>query len=170
LFCGKVKEYIGVDILKSDKVDIIASSEKLPFRNDYFDVAISTQVLEHTKNYQLAIKEIYRVIKKDGFAFFSVPGVWEIHGAPHDYWRFTEYGLKEIFKDFQQIEIINNGSSILCFFQIFNIYLKKFTKIPILGIFPILMIVINNLLGWFLDKLAGKYDFFVINYLVIVKK
>jgi SAM-dependent methyltransferase len=170
LFKNKFKEYIGVDIVKTEKVDIVASAENLPFEDNYFDVAVSTQSLEHTKDYVSAINETHRVIKQGGVVFFSLPGVWEIHGAPHDYWRFTNYGLKEAFKKFREVKIINNGGAILCFFQILNIYLKKLKRIPILNIIVSVIIIINNFFGWYLDKLAGNLDFFVINYLVIAKK
>jgi SAM-dependent methyltransferase len=170
LFKNKYNEYIGIDINKSDSVDVVATAENIPFGDDQFDVVLATQSLEHTKDYQSAINEAYRVLKKGGIGFFSVPGVWEIHGAPHDYWRFTEYGLREAFKKIKQIEIVNNGGAILCFFQILNIYLKKIKRLPIIGLIVNIIIIINNLLGWYLDKVTKKYDFFVINYLIIVKK
>jgi ubiquinone/menaquinone biosynthesis C-methylase UbiE len=170
LFGDNYQEYVGMDIRKGKNVDVVVSSEDIPFSDEYFDVVLSTQVLEHTRNYQSSISEAHRILKKGGIGFFSVPGVWEIHGAPHDYWRFTKYGLKEAFKSFDHIEIVNNGGAVLCFFQICNIYLKKLRRIPILGLLIICIIIINNMLGWYLDKLAEKYDFFVINYLVIVKK
>jgi ubiquinone/menaquinone biosynthesis C-methylase UbiE len=74
LFRDKAIEYTGVDIMKSETVDIVAPGEKLPLFDNYFDVAISTQVLEHTMGYQSAINEIYRVLKKDGIAFFLFRG------------------------------------------------------------------------------------------------
>ena len=168
LFEKNAQQYIGID-MKNQNIDIIGSAEKLPFVDDYFDVALSTQALEHIRNYQAAVDEMHRVLKPNGIAFLTTHGVWEIHGAPHDYWRFTEYGLKEVFRQYNEVEIIKNGGAILCFFQIFNIYLGKFSRYPFnLIVKP--MIVINNLLGWHLDRLLEKYDFFVVNYLVVAKK
>jgi ubiquinone/menaquinone biosynthesis C-methylase UbiE len=172
LFKKRAKEYIGIDIdiKKTEFVDIIGSAEKLPFVDSHFDVALSTQALEHIRDYRAAVDEMYRVLKPEGIVFLSTHGVWEVHGAPHDYWRFTEYGLKEVFKQYREVQIIKNGGAILCFFQIFNIYLYKLNKYPFINLIAKFLIVINNLLGWHLDKLLEKYDFFVVNYLVVAKK
>ena len=170
LFKEKTQEYVGIDVEKSETVDIVSSAEKLPVVDNCFDIVLSTQVLEHIRDYQAAISEIYRVLKPNGIVFLTTHGVWEIHGAPFDYWRFTKYGLKEVFTKFKEIEIINNGGAFLCFFQIFNTYLYKLNKYPLINLIVKVMIVINNLLGWYLDKLLEKYDFFVVNYLVVAKK
>ncbi|WP_158998895.1 bifunctional 2-polyprenyl-6-hydroxyphenol methylase/3-demethylubiquinol 3-O-methyltransferase UbiG [Pigmentibacter ruber] len=42
----------------------------LPFANETFDVVCILDVLEHVDNYQLALKEAVRVVKKSGFIFF----------------------------------------------------------------------------------------------------
>jgi len=170
LFKGKAQEYIGLDIEKSKAVDIVSSAEKLPFADNQFDVALCTQALEHIRDYQAAVDEMYRTLKLNGIAFLSTIGVWEIHGAPHDYWRFTEWGLREVFNKYKEVEVIKNGGAVLCFFQILNIYLYKLNKYPLINLIAKLMTVINNLLGWHLDKLLEKHAFFVGNYLVVAKK
>lgn len=170
LFKNFALEYIGIDIKKSEFVDIVASAESLPFADNYFDVVVSTQALEHIKNYQMAINEMFRVLKPNGIVFLTTHGVWEVHGAPYDYWRFTNYGLKEVFKQFKEVKIINNGGAVLCFFQVCNIYLKSLINIPIISLIIKGIILVNNLLGWYLDKLLERYNFFVINYLVVAKK
>ena len=72
----------------------------------YFDFVICTEVLEHTLNPFNAVNEIYRVLKPGGAAFVSTPFNLRIHGPLPDCWRFTEYGLREMFKKFQ-IEKLN---------------------------------------------------------------
>ena len=42
------------------------SGESLPFPNDFFDYAISLQVLEHVAKPRLILEEIYRVLKPGG--------------------------------------------------------------------------------------------------------
>ena len=170
LFENIADEYIGIDINDSDYADKKADAADLPYPDSSFDVALSTQALEHIKDYQAAVDEMYRVLKSDGIAFLSTHGVMEIHGAPHDYWRFTQYGLKEVFKNFKEVEIINNGGAILCLFMVINTYIRRLGKIPIINLLAKLIITINNIVGWYLDKLFYKYDFYVTNYLVVAKK
>ena len=171
LFKKKAKEYIGLDIdtKKAEFVDVIASAEKLPFVDNCFDVALSTQALEHIRDYQAAVDEMRRVLRPDGVVFLTTHGVSEIHGAPYDYWRFTEYGLREVFRGYNEIHVTKNGGAVLCFFVICNTYLCKLGKYP-LNLIAKVAIMINNLLGWYLDMLFEKYDFFVVNYLIVAKK
>ena len=38
--------------------------------------------------------QAYRVLKSGGFLVLTTPQTWGLHGAPHDYYRYTEYGLR----------------------------------------------------------------------------
>jgi ubiquinone/menaquinone biosynthesis C-methylase UbiE len=166
LFKDKIKKYVGIDLIHSKYVDCIASAEYLPVGPETFDIIISTQMLEHVENPPKVIEEMYRVLKKEGIVYLSTPGVWEKHGTPNDYWRWTDDGLKIIFDDFSTVEVMENGGAILCLFQLLNLYIKKLPKIfkPA----KIALFLINNLIGKYFDN--QKYNWFVINYLVIAKK
>lgn len=50
----------------------INSTEKLPFKNNYFDIIISKYVLHYLKNPDLAFREFSRCLKKNGTLLFSV--------------------------------------------------------------------------------------------------
>lgn len=49
--------------------------EGLPFENESFDVVISHDVIEHVSNTDLFVTEIYRVLKKGGYAVISTPNM-----------------------------------------------------------------------------------------------
>ncbi|MBU0978121.1 MAG: class I SAM-dependent methyltransferase, partial [Nanoarchaeota archaeon] len=49
------------------------AQKKLPFENREFDVVVMTEVLEHLKDERLILKEIRRVLKKNGALVLSVP-------------------------------------------------------------------------------------------------
>jgi SAM-dependent methyltransferase len=70
-----------------------------------FDVIICTEVLEHTLNPFAAVDEMERILKHGGAAIISTPCNFRIHGPLPDCWRFTEHGLKQLFKEFINIEI-----------------------------------------------------------------
>lgn len=93
----KCDEYIKMDIKKSDNVDVVGSAESIPFQDETFDSVVCTQVFEHLKNPQKAAAEISRVLKKGGICLLTVPQVNELHAEPNDYFRYTKFGLKEIF-------------------------------------------------------------------------
>ncbi|MBD3343818.1 MAG: methyltransferase domain-containing protein [Chitinivibrionales bacterium] len=49
------------------------SIESIPFKDETFDVALCSHVLEHVLQDRLAITEFYRVLNKNGIAFLEVP-------------------------------------------------------------------------------------------------
>jgi len=53
---------------------------------------------------------MHRLLRKGGVAFVSVPFMYPVHADPFDFQRFTEDGLRDVFKDFGAIEIIQMGS------------------------------------------------------------
>lgn len=67
------KEYIKMDIKKSENIDVVGRVEDLPFENDSFDSVVCTQVFEHVANPFKAASEIYRVLKKGGHCLITVP-------------------------------------------------------------------------------------------------
>ena len=69
-------------------------------------------VLEHLPNYNNVFFEINRILKKRGNLIGSTPFIYQIHGAPKDYFRFSKdffyYNLKKY--KFRKIEIKCLGS------------------------------------------------------------
>ena len=58
------------------------------------------EVLEHTKNPISAVNNIYEILDEGGYVLFSSPFIFHIHDEPYDFYRFTKYGLKHLFRDF----------------------------------------------------------------------
>jgi SAM-dependent methyltransferase len=97
------KEYIGVDIESGKYVDVILPAEKLMeyFGENSFDVVISTELLEHVKDWRLVINNMKDVLKPKGLLFVSTRSYgFPYHGYPYDYWRYEIEDIKKIFSDF----------------------------------------------------------------------
>jgi SAM-dependent methyltransferase len=73
--------------------------------NETFDIIICTEVLEHVNNPFFVVNELKRMLKTEGIVAISTPFNFRIHGPLPDNWRFTIHGLKQLFKDFEIIEI-----------------------------------------------------------------
>lgn len=66
------KNYTTTD-LNSPIVDIKADICNLPFNDNSFDYILCNHVLEHIYDDEKAMKEIYRVLNKNGIAILQVP-------------------------------------------------------------------------------------------------
>lgn len=70
-----------------------------------FDVIICTEVLEHVYEPARAIASLRRMLKNNGTLYASTPFNLRIHNPLPDLWRFTEHGLRHLFKDWSSVEI-----------------------------------------------------------------
>jgi SAM-dependent methyltransferase len=111
---------ICVDIDPARKPDIVADAQNLPFADGEFSFVLCTEMLEHVKNPFAVEREIHRVTSSGGTLILSTRFVYPLHDTPHDYWRFTKYGLSELFKGWTIIEIVpetRNFSTIAALLQ-----------------------------------------------------
>jgi SAM-dependent methyltransferase len=103
--------YVGVDwsnSIHSLRADIVADLNKpLPIADAVADTVVSFQVLEHLCEPQTMLEEAFRILRPGGVLFLSVPFQWWVHEAPHDYFRYTRYGLEHLLNKagFSEIEI-----------------------------------------------------------------
>ena len=121
--------YKSLDIDKKSnsdfKADITVNNKKI-IKNNTFDIILCTEVLEHTLNPFKAVKEIYRILKHKGTLHVTTPLNYRIHGPLPDCWRFTEYGLKYLFKDFKILKIKSFDSNRFLFPIQYYLILKKY--------------------------------------------
>jgi SAM-dependent methyltransferase len=96
------QRYVGVDLAVGDaawdygKLDVIADVTALPFPAGAFDACINIVTLEHVREPARAVAEMARVLNAAGRLLLIVPHEWEVHQAPHDYFRYTRHGLAHL--------------------------------------------------------------------------
>jgi SAM-dependent methyltransferase len=92
--------YVGVDCAVGEpgwnyrNLDCVATLQQLPFANESFHAVLSTQTLEHLELPMESLREMHRVLKPDGTLFLTAPMAHAEHQKPHDYFRYTSFGLK----------------------------------------------------------------------------
>jgi SAM-dependent methyltransferase len=162
--------YVALDITVGDsswdysQLDIRGDLENLPIASSTIDAAISIVVLEHVREPQEAMREIARVLRPGGRFLIVVPNQWEVHQAPHDYFRFTRYGLEHLLVKsglrIQKLEPIGGffwlmsrrSINLLTFFQGGLKWIVFILLAPFLGfLFPILL--------YFADRLDRRNEF-----------
>jgi SAM-dependent methyltransferase len=104
--------YVGVNYSTVDATpDVVADALHLPIASKSVDFVFCTQVLEHVPQPWVLMSECHRVLKSGGWLILSAPFYWPLHEEPHDYFRFTRYGLESLVAGagFSQCQIRCDG-------------------------------------------------------------
>lgn len=96
---------LNVDLFAYEKVDIVADITNIPFEDGSVARIVSNSVLEHVKDPHAVVSEMYRLLETGGMVYITVPFVYPFHSSPSDYHRWTDQGLKLLFKDFEIVEV-----------------------------------------------------------------
>lgn len=94
----QTERYVGIDSNRQRQPEIVADVHRLPLQSHLFDSAICTEVLEHAEFPEIVMDELVRVLKEQGNLLVTVPMSWGLHYEPHDYRRYTRYGLVQLLE------------------------------------------------------------------------
>lgn len=170
---------LTVDIDPKRKPEIVADAQNLPFKDDEFSFILCTEMLEHVKDPFKVEKEFYRILKKGGTLVLTTRFVFPLHDTPHDYWRFTKYGLQELFKEWNIVELVGETrtfSTIGALFQRIAFQSKlRFNKLAKLKLF--IWASVFDKLNWLITKEYGdikhknsEVDIMPTGYYLVCKK
>ena len=96
----------ALDVYQSQNCTVIADAHYLPFADSTFDVVIIQAVLEHVVSPEMVVKELYRVLNKDGWVYSETPFLQAVHEGAYDFTRYTKSGHRWLFRSFE----IDSGS------------------------------------------------------------
>jgi len=149
--------YIKLDLTKN-----------LKLKKNIFDNVIIFNVLEHLPNTENAFHQINNILKKNGILVGSTPFIYQVHGAPNDYFRFTkDFFYENLKKKFVKINVKPLGyGPFIASFSLINPYLKFF---PILKeLILVISFILDSLIQIFVKtKLSEIYP---IGFFFIIKK
>ncbi|MBI5569085.1 MAG: class I SAM-dependent methyltransferase [Desulfomonile tiedjei] len=174
LLSRHVGTYLSGDLnVEHDQLDVVFDlTARFPFPDGSFDTLFCCSVLEHAPEPWDAFSEMSRVLTRGGVAIVSLPFLLHLHDEPHDYYRFTRYGIEYLASKagFEVKEVVVNGG-------LFHLVLN----VPSI----VLSIVWQALGARFLirpttrfwvalaktfDRWSGLGDSFASNYIVILRK
>lgn len=98
-----------LDIDAARNPDVVGDAERLPFGDDSYEIVICSEVLEHIRHPEKAISEMRRVLRPGGTLVLTTRFAFPVHDAPADYWRFTPYGLRALFEEWELLEFATDG-------------------------------------------------------------
>lgn len=171
-----ITEHVGLDHKDSyhdaSNVDLFGSAYQIPVEDASFDSALCSAVLEHLEEPEQALRECHRVLKQGGIAIYSVPFIWHLHEEPHDFYRFSKYGLEYLFRKvgFEVVEIRALSGFWVTFGQLFVYNMYRINRGPLrwLRIIDIMGLFVQGL-SYYIDRM-DKTEQWTWMYLVVVRK
>lgn len=79
-------------------LSLIGDLPSLPLADTSFDSVFCSQVLEHVADPGKVLAEFARILHPGGHLVLSVPHLAYLHNEPHDYYRYTEFGLRHLLE------------------------------------------------------------------------
>jgi SAM-dependent methyltransferase len=156
-----ITHYVGIELPSSpgigrDLPDVWASGLRLPFASERFDVILCTQVLEHIPQPEQMVAEALRVLRTGGQLILTAPQTWGLHEEPHDYYRFTRYGLQYLLESvgFQVARIEARGGVFRMIGQTLLNYLQAHSSHNVL---PPWRRRVYAVLNWFFATLDRRW-------------
>jgi len=102
--------YVGVDISPGPSVDVVEDATRLldRFEPESFDVVLSTEMVEHVRDWRAVFTNMKRLCVPGGVVVITTrsPG-FPYHAYPNDFWRYEPSDMSLIFADFE-IEMLES--------------------------------------------------------------
>ena len=114
-------EYVGIDVdeaagfgMRRTPNIVYYDGRKIPFPDSSFDHVLCVEVLEHVPDPAAFVTELARVLRTGGSLVLTIPWSARLHHLPHDYGRFTRYGLRALLNagGFTNVRIDERGNDV----------------------------------------------------------
>jgi SAM-dependent methyltransferase len=98
------QRYTGLDLGVGDAawdysgLDVVGNLDALPFAPGTFDASLNVVTLEHVREPARVLAQIACALAPGGRLLLIAPHEWEEHQQPHDYFRYTRYGLDYLLR------------------------------------------------------------------------
>jgi SAM-dependent methyltransferase len=125
-------DFFETDVSFGPRTKFIVDSHNIPFKDEYFDGVVIQAVLEHVIDPFRCVKEIYRILKKNGYVYAETPFMQQVHMGRYDFHRFTHLGHRRLFRNFSEIEsgaVCGPGMALAWSYKYFINSFFKSTKI-----------------------------------------
>lgn len=92
------EDYFGVDLAPGRNVDLVLKDQHHwpELAINYFDVVVSSQVMEHVRNPFKWMAALARHVRPGGLVYVCTPNSHQYHPYPIDCWRVYPDGMREV--------------------------------------------------------------------------
>lgn len=103
---------------------VLYKGTKLPFTDNRFNTVLSLDCIEHIAPTEIPeyLQELRRVLKDKGRLILMAPFTYAEHCTPHDYQRFSRFGLAKLLNDagFTLVSTTSRSSTMESLIFLFN--------------------------------------------------
>ncbi len=173
-------EYIGLEIdsdvnRKAKSAEYYYDGHHFPFEDVFFDSLVTNQVFEHVFNPDEFLDESFRVLMPGGLLLMTVPFVWDEHEQPHDFARYSSFGIRALLEQhgFMVLEQRKSMDDIRVIFQLLNAYIFKKTVTSSARLNLLLTILLMapwNILGELLHWILPRNPDLYLDNIILAKK
>jgi SAM-dependent methyltransferase len=176
--------YFGLDYPETaawyqTRPDVFGDAENLPFAAHSANTILMLDVLEHVPHPGRALSEAHRCLEENGSLVLIVPFLYPIHDAPHDYQRWSIYGLKKLVAEQGfaiQKEVYSGNpletaallSNIGMTKSVFNWISRRHMASLLVLLLP-LHILFNNLWAWTFSRISPADAMMPFSYQLVLK-
>ena len=68
---------------------IVGNAKNIPFKDEFFDKVSCSEVLEHIPDWEKAVREISRVVKRGGLVVITTPNKYSLYGLDKTFLKFV---------------------------------------------------------------------------------
>lgn len=141
-----------LDYNPDKKPDIVCDITKPMLDAGSFDVIFICEVLEHVRSPFAAVEGLKHLLRPSGSLILTTPFIFPLHARPHDYFRYTKYGLQMLFEEWTECEVTEkSGWAETGCLLIGRLAFEKEAKVRFIGV-PLLVIM------WLISPLARLID------------
>jgi SAM-dependent methyltransferase len=133
------------------------------------DCIVLAEVLEHIPEPHQAINNINEMLNEGGKLILTTPFLYPLHDRPHDYFRYTKFGLAYLLRDFEDVQIIERSGWAETIAVIQARLLREKTNARFARLLLGAVAIITYPLATFLSRLTAT-DYAPSGYLVVCRK
>jgi len=172
--------YVGLDVdnpftRKVAAADVFYDGGGFPLPDESFDAVLCSQVLEHVFMPDKFLGEIHRVLRPGGRLLLAVPFMWDEHEQPHDFGRYSSFGLRALLErdGFEVIEQRKSMADFGALTQLASAWLFKVVQTRSKRVnltTQLLLIAPINVLGALLRLVLPRSEDFFLDNVVLARK
>jgi SAM-dependent methyltransferase len=128
----RVQTHVGLELdtpgnRAQKQADAFYDGQTFPFADRSFDAVFASQVFEHVFEPDQFLSEAHRVLTTEGLLLLTMPFVWDEHEQPHDFARYSSFGIRHLLeKNGFVVEALHkSGADLSVVLQTWGMYVYK---------------------------------------------